>query len=160
MERCSVYCESLGGTKKAHTLRSNCSSGGLIQSGEKCIPGFRYWYSEVYFFILKVKDHDSGFNWKTYKLIFPTVLVCLQEITTRKEPSCDNSITTRVCLLLPLALHSDVFVLTSSSHSNYSSGPGAGSSSAVPMALPAPLPDQIALMMMGKAAAGNVRNSS
>lgn len=84
------------------------------------------------FHLERHKDYYSGFNWNTYKLTFPTLPVCLQEITTGKEPSCDNSITARVCPLLPLALHADVFVLTSSSLSNYSSGPGAGSSSAGP----------------------------
>lgn len=94
-------------------------------------------------------------------MIFPTVPVCLQEITTGKEPSCDKSITARVCLLLPLALHSDVLVSTSSSLSNYSAGPGAAVQvPAALAALRALLRHQMAPMMMGKAAAGDVRNFS
>lgn len=166
MVRCSVCCECCWilrwHQENTDTLRSNCSSGDLVQLGEKCIPGYWYWFSEVYFFGLKgIKTTAVVWTGRHTSRFFCSVLGGLQEITTGKVPSCDNPITIRVCLLLPSALHSDVSVLTCSSPPSHSAGPGAGSSRAGPAALAAlraPRQHQTApRMMMGKAAAGDGR---
>lgn len=117
MVRCSMCCECCWTLRwdqeNTDTLMGNCSSGDLVQLGGKRIPGFRYWYSEVYFFILKgIKIIPVVLTGTRTSWFFPLSLYVCRKL----QPGKSQAVITpspQGFVSLPLALHSDVSVLTS-----------------------------------------------